>query len=156
MDCVVGKRTGKGAVLLVLSERKTRQEKIFKIPNKTQEAVLNVLDMLEQKEENFEVKFKSITVDNGSEFLDFETLERSVIKPGEKRMRLYYAHPYSSWERGTNENSNKLIRRFIPKGTDIDTIGEEEIERIEHWMNNYPMRIFGYKTANDMLATLCA
>lgn len=156
MDCVVGKRTGKGDVLLVLSERKTRQEKIFKIPNKTQEAVLNVLDMLEQKEENFEVKFKSITVDNGSEFLDFETLERSVIKPGEKRMRLYYAHPYSSWERGTNENSNKLIRRFIPKGTDIDTIGEEEIERIEHWMNNYPRRIFGYKTANDMLATLCA
>lgn len=152
MDCVVGKRAGKGAVLLVLSERQTRQEMIFKIPNKTQESVLNVLDIIEQNEDNFEIKFKSITVDNGSEFLGFPSLERSVTKPGEKRIKLYYAHPYSSWERGTNENSNKLIRRFIPKGVDIDTISESEIKRIEYWMNNYPRRIFGYKSANDMVA----
>lgn len=151
MDCVVGKRAGKGAVLLVLSERQTRQEIILKIPNKTQQSVRNALDMLEKRNENnFESKFKSITVDNGSEFLGFEGLEKSVINPDKKRTKLYYAHPYSSWERGTNENSNKLIRRFIPKGVDIEKISEEDIERIEHWMNNYPRRIFGYKSANDM------
>ncbi|KUO52314.1 MAG: hypothetical protein APF76_04580 [Desulfitibacter sp. BRH_c19] len=67
-------------------------------------------------------------------------------------MKLYYAYPYSSWERGTNENSNKLVRRFIPKGIDMNTISEAAIKRIEYWMTNYPRRIFNYKSANDMVA----
>lgn len=152
MDCVVGKRAGKGAVLLVLSERLTRQEIIFKIPNKTQQAVKAALDQLEKRTENsFNDKFKTITVDNGSEFLGFEGIEKSTIDPDKKRTTVYYAHPYSSWERGTNENSNKLIRRFIPKGIDIEKISDVEIKRIEQWMNNYPRRIFSYKSANEMV-----
>jgi IS30 family transposase len=150
MDCVVGKRGGKGPVLLVLSERKARQEMLFKMPNKTQEAVKNTLDNLEKKlGKRFKEKFKTITVDNGSEFLDFKGIESS-FKADEQRVKVYYAHPYSSWERGTNENANKLIRRFIPKGADIGDYTHSEIKRIEHWMNNYPRRIFGYKTANEM------
>jgi IS30 family transposase len=153
MDCVAGKKGGSGAVLLVLSERKTREEIIFKMPDKTQESVKQTLDMLEYRYgEGFKEKFKTITVDNGSEFLDFKTLESSSIRPGEKRVEIYYAHPYSSWERGTNENINKLIRRFIPKSADIGDYSEEEIKRIEHWINNYPRRIFGYKSAKDMAA----
>jgi IS30 family transposase len=151
MDCVVGKQGGSSSALLVLSERKTREEMIFKIPDKTQESVIQIIDTLECKfKERFKEKFKTITVDNGSEFLNHERLEKSFINPAEKRVLIYYAHPYSSWERGTNENINKLIRRFIPKGTDIGIITKVKIKKIEKWLNNYPRKIFGYKSSNDM------
>lgn len=153
MDCVVGKREGKGAVLLVLSERSIREEIIIKIPSKTQEAVVAAVDSLERKYRSaFKNKFKSITVDNGSEFLDYKGLERSVMDKESKRLKVYYAHPYSSWERGTNENINKLIRRFIPKGTDIGKVSKKTIKYIEDWINSYPRRIFGYKSAKDMMS----
>lgn len=151
MDCVVGKREGKGAVLLVLSERSIREEIIIKMPSKTQESVVEALDCLEKKYgKSFKDKFKTITVDNGSEFLNYEGIERSVRVEKDKRVKLYYAHPYSSWERGTNENINKLIRRFIPKGTDIGKISKKTIKWIETWINNYPRRILAYKSSNDM------
>jgi len=154
MDCVVGKREER-AVLLVLSERKTREEIIFKIPNKTQESVIKAIDALENKyKERFREKFKTITVDNGPEFLNYKELERSIINPGRVRTKIFYAHPYSSWERGTNENINKLIRRFIPKGTDISKISKAKIKSIEKWINNYPRRIFGYKSAKE-IASAC-
>ena len=153
MDCVVGKREGKGAVLLVLSERSIREEIIIKMPSKTQESVIAALDGLERRHgKTFKEKFKTITVDNGSEFLDFEGMETSVKSTCEKRVKIYYAHPYSSWERGTNENSNRLIRRFIPKGMDIAKISNEEIRYIENWINNYPRKILGYKSSNDMIS----
>lgn len=91
-------------------------------------------------------------VDNGVEFLNSKELETSVVRKGEQRSKIYYAHPYSSWERGSNENANKLIQRFIPKGTDISKFTQKEIQRIEHWVNNYPRRIHGYKTANEVAA----
>lgn len=153
MDCVVGKRDGGGAVLLVLSERSIREELIIKMAGKTQESVTKALDRLERKYgRSFKEKFKTITVDNGSEFLDSKGIEQSARSKKGKRVKLYYAHPYSSWERGTNENINKLIRRFIPKGTDISKISKAEIKYIQDWINNYPRRIFGYKSANDMAA----
>lgn len=152
MDCVVGKREGKGAVLLVLSERSIREEIIIKMPSKTQESVVAAIDALERRySKKFKEKFKTVTVDNGSEFLDFEGMQRSIKMLGEQRLTVYYAHPYSSWERGTNENSNKLIRRFIPKGTDIGIISKVKIKYIEKWMNNYPRKILGYKSASEML-----
>ena len=153
MDCIVGKRGESGATLLVLTERSTRQEIIRKMPDKTQASVKKELDKLERKYgKNFSKRFKTITVDNGPEFLNSAELESSALDPKNKRFRLYYAHPYSSWERGSNENVNRLIRRFIPKGTDIGKLTHREIQRIEHWMNNYPRRIFGYRTANEMAA----
>jgi len=151
MDCVVGNQGGSGAALLVLSERRSREEIIYKMDSKTQESVQKVLDALEKKYgKRFREKFKTITVDNGSEFLDFKGIEQSWINPEEQRVKVYYAHPYSSWERGTNENSNKLIRRFIPKGTDIGKISKKKIKHIEKWMNNYPRRILGYKSPKDL------
>jgi len=137
---------------LVLSERKSREEIIYKMPKQTQESVLKVVDDLEKRYgQAFYDTFKTITVDNGSEFLDFESLERSIDQTIEHRTQLYYAHPFSSWERSTNENSNKLIRRFIPKGTDIARFSKKTITKIQDWMNNYPRKIFDYKTANDMV-----
>lgn len=119
--------------------------------SKTQKSVQKVLDALEKKYgKYFREKFKTLTVDNGSEFLDFKGLERSVNNPEEQRVKVYYAHPYSSWEHGTNGNSNKLIRRFIPKGTDIGKISKTYIKYIEKWMNSYPRRILGYKSPKDL------
>lgn len=153
MDCVVGNQGGSGAALLVLSERMSRQEIILKMPDKTQDSVIAMVDGLEKKYgTKFKEIFKTITVDNGSEFLDHEGIEKSIKDPKEKRVTVYYAHPYSSWERGTNENTNKLIRRFIPKGTDIGKISNKMVKSIEKWINNYPRKILGYKSANDIAA----
>jgi IS30 family transposase len=148
MDCVVGCTR---ACLLVLTERRSREEKIIKLHAKTQAQVKAAIDGLERKYKGrFREIFKSITMDNGPEFLDAAALENSVLKPGEKRTTCYYAHPYSAWERGSNENANKLIRRFIPKGKDIGKITKRDVQRIENWMNNYPRRMFGYNAANDI------
>ena len=150
MDCVVGKK-GSSSALLVLSERKTREEIIIKIPEKTQASVIKVIDTLELKYKGrFREKFKTITVDNGPEFLDFGGIEKSIITPTVSRTKVYYAHPFSSWERGTNENINKLIRRFIPKGTDIAKVSKRKIKGIEKWINEYPRRMFGYKSSKEM------
>jgi IS30 family transposase len=136
--------------LLTLTERKTRQELIIKVDEATQEAVKAALDDLERKHgSQFKIKFKSITFDNGSEFLNWESLEASVLKAGERRTMVYFAHSYSSWERGTNENHNRMIRRFIPKGYNIGGFDKKEIKAIEDWMNNYPRRILGYNTPNQ-------
>ncbi|WP_146624835.1 IS30 family transposase, partial [Streptococcus pyogenes] len=62
---------------------------------------------------------------------------------------IYYAHPYASWERGTNENHNRLIRRCLPKGTKTTT--PKEVAAIEHWINHYPKRLFNYKSPVEML-----
>ena len=149
MDCVVS-GPGSKSVLLVLTERCSRQALIFKMSGKTQEEVGKVLDKLERKYRNsFKKRFMSITMDNGCEFVNQDLIERSVITK-KKRTRAYYAHPYSSWERGSNENTNKIIRRFIPKGSDISKYKLKEIKRIEHWINNYPRRILGYKTAQEV------
>jgi IS30 family transposase len=153
IDCVVGKQGGSRATLLVLSERKTRREIIRKMPDRTQSSVIAAIDELERKYgDKFYQEFKTITADNGSEFLDYRSMERSLRNPECSRVKVYYAHPYSAWERGTNENSNQIIRRFIPKGTDIGKISKTAIDRIERWMNNYPRKILGYKTANEMAA----
>lgn len=150
MDCVASKK-GKLEALLVLSERTSRKELIFKIKDKTTSEVVKIIDMLEEKHGNkFKEIFKTITVDNGSEFMDYKGIEQSKINRKDTRVSVYFAHPYSSWERGTNENINRMIRRFIPKGTDIGNITNKEIKRIENWINNYPRKMFNFKTANEI------
>lgn len=112
-----------------------------------------MVDQLERKyKSRFYTMFRSITVDNGCEFLNQEALETSCLGIGKKRTICYYAHPYSAWERGSNEVANKLIRRFVSKGTNIGSLTKTAIRRIEHWMNNYPRRMFGYRSANEMSA----
>lgn len=151
MDTVKGKRGKSKNSLLVLTERKTRDEIIFKLPAHTAEAVVEAVDRLERKwGEMFKEVFKTITVDNGSEFAYCEELERSILNEGEKRTKLYYCHPYSSWERGTNEVTNKMVRRKVPKGTNFDDKTNEEIAEIEDWVNDYPRRIHGYHSAREL------
>lgn len=151
MDTVKGKQGVTKSCMLVLTERKTRDEIIFKLKDQKAESVVDALDRLERKWGDLFTKvFRSITVDNGVEFSDCEGMERSVLNPGERRTYLFYCHPYSSWERGTNENQNKLIRRHIPKGEDFDEKQDRDIEFIENWINTYPRGIFGFKTSKEL------
>ena len=152
MDCVVGKYKASGCTLLVLTERKIREQIIIKMSNQKQKSVIKALDSLEKKYgHRFKEKFKTITVDNGSEFLDYINMQKSIKDPTDLRTKIYYCHPYSSWERGSNENANKLIRRFIPKGHDIGRYTNKMIQFIEDWINKYPRKIFGYKSSSEML-----
>ena len=151
MDTVKGKQGVTKSCMLVLTERKTRDEIIFKLKDQKAESVVDALDRLERKwGDMFSKVFRSITVDNGVEFSDCKGMERSALTPGEKRTYLFYCHPYSSWERGTNENTNKLIRRHIPKGEDFDEKQDRDIEFIENWINTYPRGIFGFRTSEEL------
>lgn len=151
MDCIEGPKGKDGACLLTMVERKSRKSLIFKIKDQTQDSVINILNRLERKfgRVKFSKTFKTITVDNGSEFLNHQEMERSLRSKTKKRTKIYYCHPYSSWERGSNEQTNGMIRRFIPKGNKISTIANKDILQIEEWLNNYPRRIFDGKSSKQ-------
>ena len=156
-DLVIGTKK-RGAALFTLTERKTREEIIVKIPGKKAEYVAKALDLIEKRyKKEFYNKFKTITFDNGGEFRNWRSLEKSYDKRRKTtRTKVYYAHPYRSGERGSNENANRLIRRFIPKGIDITPISEEYIQKIEDWINNYPRAMFNYKSTNEILREISA
>lgn len=150
MDTVVGGQ-GKGkACLLVLSERMAREEIIMKIKDRTSASVIRALDRLERKygSRRFRGKFKTITCDNGVEFLDSEGIEKSRYTKSSRTI-LFYCHPYSSWERGTNENINRMIRRFFPKGINFDEVTAEQVKKVEEWINNYPRKILRGLSSNQ-------
>ncbi len=152
-DLIIGKRK-KGSVLLTLTERMTREEIIIKIKGKKTEYVVKAINQLERKYgKRFYKKFKTITFDNGTEFMDYEGMEKSCLRK-EKRTKIYYAHPYCSGERGSNENNNRMIRRWIPKGTKIDDISNKFIKEIESWLNDYPRAMFDYKSSNMLLLSI--
>jgi len=153
MDLVVGPTHRSNTALLTLVERKHRRIIVRKIPDKTQTSVLEALRGIERHygARRFRQIFKTITVDNGSEFLDFEALEASVFSK-QQRTQIFYAHPYSSWERGSNENGNRMIRRFVAKGRDIARFTHQTILDIEAWINNYPRRILEFMTSDELFA----
>ena len=153
MDCIESVKHDKSC-LLTLVDRQRKECLVFKLRRQTQDAVLRRINGLERKlgAQAFREKFKTITLDNGSEFLDWKKLEQSVCGTG-KRTAIYYAHAYSSWERGSVENLNGFIRYFIPKGTMLKKIKEKEIKRLEEFINNYPRRILGGVSANMFLQT---
>ena len=145
IDLVIGKK-GTKPVILTIVERKTRKSLYVLVKNKTQKQVIKAIRKLKIRVGgNFKQVFKTITADNGPEFLD-----GGGIKKASGCDEVYYAHPYSSYERGSNENGNGLLRRFLPKGTDFSKITKNELQRIEEWVNNYPRKIFEFKSANDM------
>lgn len=151
MDSVVGKRGKSKNTFLVLTERKTRNEIIFKLPDHSATEVVKAVDRLEITWGSmFSDVFKTITVDNGTEFSYFNELERSCTKPDEKRTKVYYCHPYSSWERGSNENNNKMVRRIVPKGTNFDSMTDDEVLDMQIWINGYPRRIHDYHSAAEL------
>ncbi|CVI71536.1 MAG TPA: IS30 family transposase [Candidatus Anaerobutyricum stercoris] len=151
MDTVVGAQKESKNILLVLTERKTREEIIRKMKDKSAASVVRALDGLERKLGTtlFRKIFKTITVDNGTEFSDVKGIERSK-RSRKKRTKLFFCHPYRSCERGSNENNNRLIRRHIPKGINFDFMPRTEIQYVEDWINNYPRKLFGFRSAGEL------
>lgn len=143
IDTVVGKRSN-DSVLLTLTERKTRKELLFQLAEKSSKAVNETLKTLKQMyDERISQIFRSITADNGSEFSELSSVTQ------EWGSQVYFAHPYSSWERGTNERHNGLLRRFIPKGKAIKDLSLGTIQRIQDWVNRLPRKILDYKTPEE-------
>lgn len=149
MDCVIGKQKNK-KTLLVLTERKTRFEIIESLRAKTAVEVVRAINRIENKlKDDFNKIFKTITVDNGVEFSDSKKLEKRKKK--KNKIEVYYCHPYSASERGSNENQNKLIRRWFKKSENFDkTVTKKKIKRVEEWINNYPRGIFNGLSSGEM------
>ncbi|EYE87135.1 integrase [Fervidicella metallireducens AeB] len=140
IDTVIGKKSGDKA-LLTLTERKSRYEIIMLLDNKDSKSVDDSINkLMEVYGNDFKKIFKSITSDNGVEFSNLQ----SILKKYD--VEVYYTHPFSSFERGTNERHNGLIRRFIPKGKSIKDISIDTIQRVQNWMNTLPRKLLNYKT----------
>lgn len=140
LDSVLGKRA-KGQTLLCFTERSTRFELIFRAEAKTKVETIKTIEFLKMHlQSDFPKIFKTITTDNGTEFALDGYFEKQ-----------YFCHPYSSWERGSNENQNGFIRRFIPKGERIENYTDEYLQQVQNYINDYPRRLFGGKSAREMM-----
>ena len=134
-----------GSCLTVLADRKTRAVRIIKTASKTAQATItSIVTVLKP----FANNIHSITYDNGLEFSKHEKINESL------NIKSYFCKPYHSWEKGTVENINGLIRRFFPKGTDFDNVSDIEIQYVQDWINNRPMKILNYLTPNEKLQEL--
>lgn len=150
MDSVIGQQTNK-KTLLVLTERKTRYEVILMTKNHNADETRKALNRVEKKYKSgcFSV-FKTITVDNGSEFADCKAMEKALYRVG-NRTKVYYCHPHSPHERGSNENCNLLVRRFFPKGSDFDsTLNKAKVKEAEDWINTYPRSLHNGKCSEEL------
>lgn len=134
------------SALLVTVDRAARRTKIRKLTRKTAEQASSQL-IFALKDYNI-IHLKTITYDNGCEFCWHDKVNEEL------KMQSFFCNPYSSWEKGTVENINGLIRRFFPKKTDFDTITEDEIQQVEDWINNRPMKVLGYKSPNEKYVEL--
>ena len=143
---VIGKAKGQKQSILTLTERKTRFEIIFRAASKTSAATVYALNKIIRQFP--QGTFQTITVDNGSEFQDCYGMEHD--KQGNKRLTVYYAHPYSSWERGTNERNNRIIRRYFPKGKSMNRLTQKDCDKVAASINAMPRKILDWCTAQEL------
>ncbi|WP_010136322.1 IS30 family transposase [Ochrovirga pacifica] len=140
-DLMIGKNQ-KSAIGTIV-ERKSRYTLIVKLKARNSKEVEKMFSRILNKLNP--IFKKTMTYDNGIEMARHEKITRNT------GMKIYFAHPYSSWERGTNENTNGLIRRYLPKGTDFNLIDEKLLLKIQDKLNNRPRKIIGYKTPNEIM-----
>jgi transposase, IS30 family len=138
-DTIIGKNHRQAIVSIV--ERKTGLTLIQKVERKTAQAVSQAMIELMTPYRN---KVHTITSDNGKEFAGHEAIAKQL------QADFYFAHPYASWERGTNENTNGLIRQYFPKNRDFTTITQQEIDTAMERLNNRPRKRLGYQTPNQV------
>lgn len=141
-DLVIGK--GQQSAIGTLVERKSRFTYICKIRDRSSRTVTKAF--VQKLNKMPEEHLKSMTYDNGLEMANHKWLTK---KTG---MTVFFAHPYSSWERGTNENTNGLIRRYFPKGTDFDLVEAHELDRVQDLLNNRPRKVLGYRTPIEAMS----
>lgn len=148
-DSVVGIKNKNDASIFTLVERKTRYYIAIKVKDKTAKSIYRAINALEKKYGGlFSKIFKSITFDNGVEFSRYKDIEQ---KKGEsnKRTTVYFAHPYSSYERGSNERHNKFLRLFIKKGTPINNYSKKYIEYAANMINQMSKKVLNYKSSQS-------
>ena len=138
-DTIMGK--GRKSALLTMVERKTLFTVIVRLSGKhadllAKAAVSNMIDI--------QSKIHTITFDNGLEFAHHETIAKGLGAD------VYFAHPYCSWERGINENTNGLIRQYFPKGTDFNQVTDKQVQWVMERLNNRPRKTRGCKSPNEL------
>ena len=138
-DTIVGARH-KGGILSVV-ERKSKLTRLRKLTTK---AAAEMKDKAIELLAPLATKVHTITVDNGKEFCEHELIAAGL------QARIYFAHPYSSWERGLNENTNGLVRQYFPKKYDFSKITDQELQQVEDRLNNRPRKTLGFRTPNEV------
>lgn len=144
-DSVVGVVKGRHQTLITLVNTASQFLLIRRSENKTGQAIVDTLDKLEEIPQLKEI-IESLLLDNGVEFSEIEEMMRSAKEEGKKRFQIYFTHPYTSYERGCNENKNRLIRRYFKKGKLVEELSDEDILNIARKINNMPRKALGYKT----------
>jgi IS30 family transposase len=143
-DTVMGK-DGRHC-LLTLVERMTRWTRIIKLPARQ---AIEVNKALDREMRRGVLKIKSLTLDNGTEFHGFKQMEEQL------GIKVYFAQPYHSWERGTNENTNGLIRQYLPKGMCFQQVRQRDCDAIERELNDRPRKVLGFETPNEAYSRQC-
>ena len=143
-DTIIGRRGG--AVLVTLVERKSRFSVITLSPDKRADSVTQALAgaLLPYQEQVL-----TITCDNGKEFAFHEEFSTAL------QAECFFAHPYQAQERGLNENTNGLIRQYLPKGTDFDMLSQEDINLIMDNLNNRPRKSLSFNTPKKLFLGAC-
>jgi IS30 family transposase len=143
VDTVLGEQ-GSGA-LVTLAERKSKLFLVRKVPDKTAESVTKaVINMLKP----YQRHVLTITADNGTEFAHHKRIEKALSA------KVYFAHPYSAWERGLNENFNGLLRQYIPKGTDLRQVSHHQVRACQKALNSRPRKCLGFKQPSAVFEAL--
>ena len=138
-DTIIGK--SRKSALLTMVERKTLYTVIARLTGKKADLLAHSAIVCLQ---DFKDKIKTITLDNGLEFAHHEKIAKELAAD------IYFAHPYASWERGINENTNGLIRQYFPKGTDFNQVSDEEIEHVMNRLNNRPRASRNNRSPNEL------
>lgn len=139
-DLIVSGKSSKG-VLIVLYERKAMYTKIKRILSRN----CNIINQYIKEMTGGFICFNSLTIDNDISFSKHEELSELLRAP------VFFCHPYHAWEKGGVENINKLIRQYVPKGSDISKYSDKEIEEIERKLNTRPRKSLGYKTPLEVM-----
>ena len=143
-DSVLGSKNADEPAIFTIVERTTRDAIWLKVADHSAAAITQALESLKAEYgDKFSQVFKTITADNGSEFAE-------LTDEAPEGTKVYFTHPYSSWEKGTNECHNRLLRRFIPKGKSIADYTQEEISFMADWCNGLPRKILNYRTPEEL------
>lgn len=138
-DTIIGK--GHQSALLSLVERKSLYTILVK---RSGRSASDLADQLIAATEGFKDQLLTLTLDNGKEFAAHERSAETL------ELKVYFAHPYSSWERGINENTNGLVRQYFPKGTDFNSISDAEVYAVADKLNRRPRKTRGYQSPNQL------
>lgn len=136
---MIGKNHKRALVTIV--ERKSRYTVLDYIPSRHSE---NVSSVTEKMLNPIKDRVLTITGDNGKEFACHKSISKKLDAD------FYFAHPYCSWERGLNENTNGLIRQYFPKGSSFDNTTKEKIKFVLERLNSRPRKSLGYKTPQQI------